>query len=1298
MNLGRGALLAGLALGQAQAQDTLCAKVKIEIKQELSFERQAFDAEMKVNNALDTSSLTEVGIQVVVMDETGNPVPVSFDPNNTSARFFIRVASRDQIADIDGNGTVSPQTTATINWLLIPAPGAGGISEAGKKYLVGATLRYKFGAETHTLDVSPDVITVKPMPLLTLDYFLTRDVNADDPLTAEIEPIEPFTLGVRVQNNGSAPAKSLKIDSAQPRIIENNQGLLINFRLTGSYVDDAAVQNTLLIDFGDIPAARSKMGRWVMETTLAGTFTEFTAKFSHSDELGGVLTSLLQATNAYQLLRDVRVDQPGRDMVRDFLALDGDAVRVFESDGLDAPAIDRSGVATITASGGGFRINMPSTAGFVYARLADPFGGQRVLGTVTRSDAKVMLPENVWLSRTRNRDLNRWEYWVNVFDANSTGVYSTEFNDPSSSPRPPVIQFIPDRTVTEGQQVSFIVEASSPDGRPVTLSAAPLPTGATFVQQPVSPQTPNLRVGVFDWTPTVGQAGNYLVVYTAQDGPFTVTRSASIRVESSEPPPGPATPTLEAPGLDVDVPLTLPALVVRTATNPLDPTTTVQFEIYSDEAMTQLVEAASVPRGTTTGAEGTTSFTPANALNDNTRYWWRARAYDGTSVFSAWVNGRFFVNLFNDAPESFNLTSPAPAAEVATELPTLSWTNSSDRDGDSISYTVQVYSDVALTQLVASATGLAGDAGGTTSWTVNNALANHGTYYWRVLAIDALNAETPTIARPFTVDTGNTAPTAPGVVSPTAGVDVAGSSVALTVQNSVDAENDLITYVFEIDTVDTFDSGNRRSSGQIVQGGGSTTAWTVDPLVENQRYFWRAKAQDGRAESAWAGAEFLANATNEAPPAPTVRNPGDGAWSTTLQPTLEANPVVDPEGRAVRYEFEVYQGAQSGPVAVTGASLNETFLVPVPLADDTSYRWRVRALDNVDAASDWSAFAVLYVSTGPYQDPAIQLTSPATISPPDSSGTARTVSIGWVGTDNNIEATVALYYSTQRAEFAGDLIVDGLRQPAGTHPGSYVWDVSALAPGAYYVYGVIYDARGIGRAFAPGAAVIAPPTQSGAVTITAGPLLVTTESGGTATFQARLASAPSEAVTLPVRSTKPGEGTPAPGTLTFTPQNWSTNQTITVTGVRDCAPDGVQAYQVQLGGALTLDPNYIGINAPPVNLQNFGPDVSDTTNLPTIHICRIGAVTQKRVGLLLWEYTVTAELTNTGTPISGASAQLTTVPGQVQIMEGAMQFGAVGTSETVRSIDTVTIRSRLPLEQLIPVLGLGFRWTVTTTQ
>lgn len=418
-----------------------------------------------------------------VTDENGTPATVTTDPNDRTAQFFIRQTHDDTA----GDGQVAANSTTVLNWLLIPAPGSSGNTPAGKRYPVGAMLRYLYGNELQEMQLSPDAITVKPMPSLSLDYFLTGDVIADDPMTAEIEAPEPYTPGVRVKNSGLAEAKALKIDSAQPKIVENNQGLAVNFMLLGSCVQDAPVANTLLIDFGDIAPASAKMGRWLMQSNLAGKFVEFNATFTHSDELGGALTSLLEATNAHLLVRDVRVDLPGRDLARDFLSVDGSNYRVYESEGVDSDVTDRSGEATLSAAGGGYQLSLPASQGFLYVRKADPYHGQMALGTVMRGDAKQMASENVWLSKTKNVDTKQWEYWFNVFDANSPGNYQVGFKPLDQVPAPPVLQFIPDRVVKEQQQVSFLVEASSPMGKAVAITPGrcpPAPPSRTSTTAP----------------------------------------------------------------------------------------------------------------------------------------------------------------------------------------------------------------------------------------------------------------------------------------------------------------------------------------------------------------------------------------------------------------------------------------------------------------------------------------------------------------------------------------------------------------------------------------------------------------------------------------------------------------------------------------------------------------------------------------------------------------------------------------------------------------------------------------------
>lgn len=1271
-----------LAIATAQAQETVCAKVKIEIKQQLTLERQGFDAEMKINNALDNASLSEVDITVRVTDEAGVAVPISTNPDDTSAKFFIRVSNKQNISDISGNGVVAPSSTAIIDWLLIPAPGAAGSSPLGKKYLVGATLKYKFGGETHTLEVSPDVVTVKPMPLLTLDYFLTRDVLGDDPLTADVEPVEPFTLGVRVKNTGMAAAKTVKIESAQPKIIDNQQGLLINFKITGSYLNDAPVTNSLLINFGDIAASSASVGRWLMESTLAGQFVEFTASFTHADELGGAMTSLMQATNAHFLIRDVRVDLPGRDLVRDFLAQDGDVIRVYESEGSDTTVTDQSANATLTPVDTGYRFVLPATAGFVYAKVADPNRGAKALGTVLRSDAKPIAAENIWLSKTKDRNTNTWQYWINIFDANTTGNYDIGLKDPVVAARPPVIQFIPDRVTKEEQAVSFLVEASSPDGRAVALTAAPLPVGATFTDQ-------GGGRALFDWTPGKGRAGAYPITFTANDGRLTATRIATITVDTITPPPGPATPIIESPVAGTQVSSLRPTLKVVTGTSANDPTVSVSYEIYSDAAMTQMVASTAVAKNPVMGQ--TTDWLLPSDLNDNTHYWWRARAFNGEALYSPWVNGRFFVNLFNDPPDPFNLTTPAVGAEVASLTPELSLNNSMDRDGDPLTYAFQVYADSALTQLAAKAEGLSPGEGGTTKWVVDVPLANHATYYWLAVATDSNGAKTQTAARLMTVNIGNVAPLAPVIASPAPGGQSPSPTVALTVQNSTDEDRDVLTYFFEIDTVVTFDSGNRKASGALPQGSGMT-AWTVGGLIENQRYFWRAKAFDGRADSGWTVGDFLMNAVNEAPPAPTVKNPGDAAWVATTMPTFEANPVKDPENDPVRYRFEVYTDSARTHRVAEGVSETAQWVPPVALADKTTHYWRLRAEDMMGAASAWSPLNVLYVSTTPYSQPTIALVAPTV----PTSGASGSATIRWEGTDPNIDPTIALYYDKTGSGFSGVRIVDGLKQSSGTVSGSYEWDVSALPPGAYYVYAVIYDAKGVGKAYAPGAVVRPNPTQSGGIVVTATQPLRTDEKGKQAKFTVKLKKAPTKDVVIGLSSSAPSEGKVSPESLTFTPLNWNVAQTVTVTGQEDCIREGKQKYQIVLARAVSLDPDYIGVKGADVSVVNADDagDLIRWTNNSSIAICNYQQVSKQKINGHTWEYAFDARLTNAGVALSGVNAKVRIVLPWGKIVDGVLDFGAVGKGETVKSRDTFAIRYSYELPGTVkPVVY----WNVTTT-
>ncbi|HET6923220.1 MAG TPA: hypothetical protein VFI16_08735, partial [Anaeromyxobacteraceae bacterium] len=85
--------------------------------------------------------------------------------------------------------------------------------------------------------------------------------------------------------------------------------------------------------------------------------------------------------------------------------------------------------------------------------------------------------------------------------------------------------------------------------------------------------------------------------------------------------------------------------------------------------------------------------------------------------------------------------------------------------------------------------------------------------------------------------------------------------------------------------------------------------------------------------------------------------------------------------------------------------------------------------------------------------------------------------------------------------------------------------------------------------------------------------LVTTETGGTATFQLTLSSQPLADVVVAIASSNANEGTAAPASATFTAITWNVAQTVTVTGVDDLVFDGPTPYAIQLS-ASSPDPAY----------------------------------------------------------------------------------------------------------------------------
>ena len=85
------------------------------------------------------------------------------------------------------------------------------------------------------------------------------------------------------------------------------------------------------------------------------------------------------------------------------------------------------------------------------------------------------------------------------------------------------------------------------------------------------------------------------------------------------------------------------------------------------------------------------------------------------------------------------------------------------------------------------------------------------------------------------------------------------------------------------------------------------------------------------------------------------------------------------------------------------------------------------------------------------------------------------------------------------------------------------------------------------------------------------------ESGTTDTVTIRLQDEPESSVYLDMSSNDTGEATVSPATMTFTTTNWSTPQTLTITGADDNTQDGSQTATVSIGVSTNTSESYYAV-------------------------------------------------------------------------------------------------------------------------
>jgi murein DD-endopeptidase MepM/ murein hydrolase activator NlpD len=177
---------------------------------------------------------------------------------------------------------------------------------------------------------------------------------------------------------------------------------------------------------------------------------------------------------------------------------------VFTSSGAPSVAENTTAVVTLAATDADLPVQTVQTVTFSITGGVDQgqfeiVGGQLRFKTAPDYEAPADAGAN-----------NVYEVSVTADDGagrttvQNLSVTVTPVNDP------PVLDLIGNQTVDEEAQLQFTVTGGDPNDIPpntVTLSAMGLPTGATF-----TPTT-----GVFTWTPSEAQQGEYAVIFMATD-------------------------------------------------------------------------------------------------------------------------------------------------------------------------------------------------------------------------------------------------------------------------------------------------------------------------------------------------------------------------------------------------------------------------------------------------------------------------------------------------------------------------------------------------------------------------------------------------------------------------------------------------------------------------------------------------------------------------------------------------------------------------------------------------------------
>ena len=393
--------------------DSVCAGISLKLSQSVAMTREVFDGTLTLHNGNIKIPITDLKLNVSVLDEDGNECKDMFEifANGTSG-------DMSEGSVLEGGLSVSADGTGFAMVRFVPKRAAAPTEE--RLYRFGGTVTYTepFRSETITVRLMPVSLMVRPSPYLHLDYFVQRDVYADDPFTTNIvEASMPAELAVLVRNIGGGNANKVAIASAQPEIVQNEKGLSVAFNLKDYMLEASALNGVTAhlglntVSLGMIEPNESKVAQWWLTSSIEGHFIGMSATVTPVNSWNTPDTALVDPNVAvHKLVRSIVADG---DTLPDFLVCDGSDLygtpnEIYTAVGDQLPVYVASVASSATLTAGG-EITLPlmltpSRSGWNYGYATIPGIFRYTVSRILRSDGSEISLRNAWITDRTFRD------------------------------------------------------------------------------------------------------------------------------------------------------------------------------------------------------------------------------------------------------------------------------------------------------------------------------------------------------------------------------------------------------------------------------------------------------------------------------------------------------------------------------------------------------------------------------------------------------------------------------------------------------------------------------------------------------------------------------------------------------------------------------------------------------------------------------------------------------------------------------------------------------------------------------